>query len=115
VEKLRQDVECWLMERYGTDRFHVNMGSILQDFIGSIVSRSTRAEIQAEVLRVLQNYQVMQTKRFKENPEQLSASELLVAVQDIVTAVNYDTVSVAVRLRNGSNQMTTIKVASSIT
>lgn len=112
VEKLRQDVECWLNERYGGDRFHVNMGSILQEFIGLIMEPSTRAEVQAEVLRVLQNYQAMQLKRLKENPEQLSASELLVSIDDILSAVNYDTVAVRVKLRNAANQTTTIKIAS---
>ena len=45
------------------------MGSILQDFIGDIVSGSTRAEIHAEVLRVLQNYQAVQLRRLKESPQ----------------------------------------------
>lgn len=111
VDKLKQDVHCWLMEPYGGDRFHRNMGSILQDFIGGVVSESTRAEVHAEVFRVLQNYQSLQLRRFKENPERLSASELLVSVDSILTAVRYDTVTVTVRLRNGSQQATTIKVA----
>lgn len=110
VEKLKQDVSLWLTERYGGDRFHVNTGSILQDFIGGIVNDATRAEVHAEVLRVLQNYQALQLRRFRENPERFSASELLVSVDDILTGVNYDTVSVAVRLRNGSQQATTIRV-----
>ena len=109
-DKLAQDVYLWLMERYGGDRFHVNMGSILQDFIGGIASESTRAEVHAEVFRILQNYQAVQLRRFKENPELLSASELLVSVDDIQTAMAYDTISVAIRLRNGSDQATTIKV-----
>lgn len=113
VEKLRQDVYCWLTERYGGDRFHVNMGSILQDFIGGIASESTRVEVQSEIFRVLQNYQAMQLRRFKENPERMSASELLVSVDDIMASLNYDTVRVAIKLRNGSNQSTTIKVATS--
>ena len=112
VDKMRQDVQCWLMERYGGDRFHVNMGSILQEFIGSILNNSTRTEVQSEVLRVLQNYQAMQLKRLKENPEQLSASELLVSVDEILTAVSYDTVAVRVKLRNAAKQSTTIKIAS---
>ena len=58
VDKLRQDINCWLLERYGGDRFHVNMGSILQEFIGGIISESSRAEVQAEIFRVLQNYQL---------------------------------------------------------
>lgn len=112
IEKLKQDVSLWLMERYGGDRFHVNMGSILQDFIGGVVSEATKAEVHAEVFRVLQNYQSLQLKRFKENPERLAASELLISVDDILTAVQYDTVNVAVRLRNGAQQATTIRVTS---
>ena len=113
VDKLKQDVYLWLTERYGGDRFHVNMGSILQDFIGGIANETARVEIQAEIFRVLQNYQAMQLKRFKENPENLSASELLVSVDDILAGLDYDTVRVAIRLRNGSSQSTTIKVATS--
>lgn len=113
VEKLRQDVNCWLAERYGGDRFHVNMGTTLQDLIGGIIDGSTRSEIQSEVFRVLQNYQIAQLKRFKEKPESLSASELLLSVDDIRIAVSYDTVAVTLKLRNGSSQSTTIKVLTS--
>lgn len=110
VDKLKQDVHCWLMEQYGGDRFHVNMGSILQEFIGGIASESTRVEVQAEIFRVLQNYQGMQLKRFKENPEKMSASELLVSVDDIRATLSYDTIRVTIKLRNGTNQVTTIQV-----
>lgn len=113
INKLKQDLSCWLQESYGGDRFHVNMGSILQEFIGNILNQSTRVEVQAEVLRVLQNYQVMQLKRFKENPEKMSASELLVSVDGIITSASYDSIRVTVKLRNGSNQFTTIKVVTS--
>jgi phage baseplate assembly protein W len=114
VDKLKQDVDMWLRERYGGDRFHVTMGSILQDFIGDVVSGSTRAEIHAEVLRVLQNYQAVQLRRLHESPQLLSSSELLVSVDDIVTGVSYDTVRVTIKLRNGSDQATTIRVAASL-
>lgn len=113
LEKLKQDINCWIMERYGSDRFHVNTGSILQNFIGGVISESTRAEVHAEVFRVLQNYQSLQVRKFKENPERMSASELLVSVDDISTTVNYDTIRVIIRLRNGSNQATTIRVVQS--
>ena len=112
VDKLRQDVQLWLTERYGGDRFHVNTGSILQDFIGGIASESTRAELQSEVLRVLQNYQALQVRKFQDSPQSLSASELLVSVDDILAVIRYDSVNVAVKLRNGSQQSTTIKVIS---
>lgn len=114
INKLKQDVDMWLMERYGGDRFHVSMGSILEQFIGSIASKASLAEVHAEVFRVLQNYQTYQLRRFKENPELFSASELLVSVDNITTALSYDTITVTVKLRNGSQQHTTIKVLKTI-
>lgn len=114
VDKLKQDIYLWIMERYGGDRFHVNMGSILQEFIGGIATESTQAEVHAEIFRVLQNYQAVQLRRFKEDPRLLSASELLVSVDDIVTKISYDTVNVTIKLRNGSSQSTTITVAQGV-
>lgn len=112
VNKLKQDMNCWLLEQYGGDRFHVNMGSVLQEFIGSVVSSSTRVEIEAEIIRVLENYQAVQAKRFKENPQKFSPSELLVSVDSVDVTVDYSTVRATVRVRNGSNEATTITVAS---
>ncbi|QDF18615.1 baseplate wedge protein [Gordonia phage Pupper] len=114
ADKLKQDVDLWLRERFGGDRFHRNMGSILQDFVGDVVSPQTESEIQSEVLRVLQNYQSVQYRRLKENPQSLSHSELLLSVDSIKTQVNYDTVIVTVRLRNGSGTLTTVSVASTL-
>lgn len=113
VDKLRQDVNCWMMETLGCDRFHSNYGAALQDYIGGVVSGSTKSQVQAEVLRVLQNYQTLQVRRFKENPEKMSGSELMVSVDDISVKISYDTVYVTIKLRNGTQQYTTIKVATS--
>lgn len=112
VDKLRQDIQLWLMEQYGGDRFHVNMGSILQDFIGGIANESSRVEVQGEVLRILQNYQALQLRKFKNSPQSLSVSELLVSIDAIDTSISYDSVNVAIKLRNGSQEYTTIKVVS---
>lgn len=112
VDKLNQDIYLHLMERFGGDRFHTNMGSILQEFIGGVVSDSTRAEVQAEVFRVLQNYQALQLRMVKEKPTWLSTSEMLVSVDDIRASISYDTVNVAMKLRNGSGNTATIKLAS---
>lgn len=112
LDKLKQDMYCWLTERYAGDRFHVNMGSILEEFIGGIASESTRVEVQSEIFRVLQNYQAMQLRRFKENPEKMSASELLISVEDILTRMDYDTIRVAIKVLNASNEATTIKITS---
>jgi hypothetical protein len=112
VNKLKQDMNCWLLEQYGGDRFHTNMGSVLREFIGGVVSGSTRAEVEAEIMRVLENYQAMQVRRFKENPQKFSPSELLVSVDSVDVTVDYSVVRATVRVRNGSNEATTINVAS---
>jgi hypothetical protein len=113
LDKLKQDLTLWMLEQFGGDRFHVTMGSILREFIGSIADSSARAEVQAEAYRVLQNYQALQLRRLKESPELLSASELLVSIDAIVATMSYDTISLLMKLRNGSNTATTIKLASS--
>lgn len=106
--KLKQDLDHWLRERYGADRFHTNMGSTLQEFIGGIVNLGTRQEIQDEVLRVLQNYQELQKRTIRENPQLLSYSEMLMSIESIKTYVNYDAVYVQIVVRNGSDETQTI-------
>lgn len=94
--KLAQDVDLWLREDYGINRFHPQYGSILDNFIGSVVSPNTNTEVQSEVLRVLQNYQNIQLSRFQANPQKFSASELLDDVSGVTTQVAYDKVVVTV-------------------
>lgn len=96
VDKLKQDLQLWINERYGGDRFHPQMGSILQDYIGSVISNRTNAEIQSEVMRVLDNYQRVQYQGFKNSPQLYSTSEILDTIKDVSVSINYDTVSVSV-------------------
>ncbi|QGJ94913.1 baseplate wedge protein [Gordonia phage RedWattleHog] len=111
VEKLKQDISIWLRERYQSDRFHLAYGSILDGFIGDVIDDSTAYMVQAEVQRVLQNYQSLQYRLLKEHPERLSADEILVAILDIRTRVNYDTVEVTIRFSTGSRDVEQMSVA----
>lgn len=106
--KLSQDLDLWLRERFGGDRFHPNMGSTLQEFIGGIASAGTSQEIHDEVLRVLLNYQELQKRVLKSNPQLLSYSEMLVSIEEIKVSVSYDAVYVKIRVRNGVNEEQTI-------
>lgn len=96
IDKLKQDLQCWITERFGGDRFHPLLGSVLQDHIGSVISQRTRAEIKEEVMRVMDNYQRVTMYGFKTNPRLYSMTELLESVGDISVNVTYDTVSVSV-------------------
>lgn len=94
--KLSQDVDLWLREDYGINRFHPQFGSILDSFIGGVVSPGTNVEVQSEVLRVLQNYQNIQLSRFQANPQKFSPDELLNDVSGVNTQIAYDKVVVTV-------------------
>lgn len=113
-EKLSQDLSIWLKERFQSDRFHPSYGSILDSFVGSVMTRSTQVQVQNEVMRVLQNYQRLQYRLAQQAPHLLAASEILYQVLDINTVTNYDTVGVNVRIQTGNQQTTTVNVAATV-
>jgi hypothetical protein len=96
TDKLAQDIDLWLREAYQVDRFHLSFGSILNSFIGGIIDRNTQVEVQAEILRVLQNYQTIQLLRFKANPSKFSPNELLNEVSNVGIQLSYDKILVTV-------------------
>lgn len=114
VNKLKQDLSLWLTERYGIDRFHPSMGSTLQEYIGGIIDGNVEAEIQSEVLRILQNYQNVQLRGMKENPQLYSLSELLYAIDDVQVMVNFDAVFVSIKIRNADLDPATITVSQTV-
>lgn len=110
VDKLKQDVSIWLRERYRSDRFHSDYGSVLDNWIGQVIDRGTEAMVQAEVLRVLQNYQTRQYRMLQETPERLSMDEVLVSIQEIQTKIRYDAVIVNIRFVTGSRKIDQLSV-----
>lgn len=110
IDKLKQDISLWLRERYRGDRFHSQYGSILDSFIGSVISEDTVGMVQSEVMRVLQNYQAMQLRVLRENPERFSADEVLVSIADIRTRIQYDSVIVTIQFITGSKQVGQLSV-----
>ena len=113
MDKLSQDMQLWVAERYGIDRFHPAMGSLLQNFIGSAITAGTQVGVQQEVLRVLDNYAKVQLKAFKENPQNFSYSELLISVDAVNVSISYDTVGVSVQITNGTQTSTSVAVTAS--
>lgn len=110
TDKLKQDLCLWVTERYGIDRFHPKLGSVLPDFIGSMITDSTRSMVQSEILRILQNYQSVQLKGLKQAPQRYSYSEILYSIAAIDVAISYDTVSATVKVSNADLQPATIAV-----
>lgn len=114
ARKLEQDLSIWLRERYRSDRFHRSYGSILDNFIGTAISRSTEHEVRAEVSRVLQNYQALQYRRIQENRRRFSPSEILLEVLEIKVATTYDTVRVAIRILTGERREATLSIGAEL-
>lgn len=112
-EKLKQDLCLWVTERYGIDRFHPRMGSILPEYIGSLITDNTRAKIQAEILRILQSYQTVQMQGMKAAPQRYSYSEILYSIDAINVAISYDTVAATVQVSSADRVPSKIAVTQS--
>lgn len=108
IDKLKQDLTLWLAERFGIDRFHPAMGSNLQNFIGGVIGYGTQSLVYSEVMRVLSNYQRVQTQHFKELPRKFSLSELLWNVDAVNVNVLYDQVNIMVNVTNAQRQTAAI-------
>ena len=96
--KLSQDVQLWIKEIFGQDRFHPTFGSTLEGFVGQIINGETAFYVENEIRRVLQNYQAVQLRGLALNPEIYSDDELLDTINSIVVTISYDQVAVAVSL-----------------
>lgn len=112
--KLIQDLTLWLTERYRSDRFHSNYGSTLDGFIGDIADPTAAHEVEAEVQRVLQNYQMVQYRKMREEPTTLSPEEILLDVEDVRAKIDYDSVVVVVSIVTGSRARGNFRVGMSM-
>jgi phage baseplate assembly protein W len=110
VDKLNQDISVWLRERFQSDRFHLKYGSILDSYIGSVITDSTSAEVRSEIMRVLQNYQEAQAQIIRKEPSRLSADEILLSVDDIQVRVEYDSVLVNIRFSTAKGTPSNVSV-----
>ena len=112
--KLIQDLTLWLTERYRSDRFHSNYGSTLDSFIGEVMDPMTASEVEAEVQRVLQNYQMVQYRRMQEDPTTLSPEEVLIDVEDVRAKIDYDSVVVVISIVTGNRTRGNFRVGLSM-
>ena len=112
--KLIQDLTLWLTERYRSDRFHSNYGSTLDNFIGEVMDPMTASEVEAEVYRVLQNYQMVQYRRMQDDPTTLSPEEVLIEVEDVNAKVDYDSVVVVISIVTGTRARGNFRVGLSM-
>jgi len=97
VDKLTQDLSVWLREQYGVDRFHPDYGSTLDSYIGDVMDDVLIHDIQVETLRILTNYQNIQSVSLQKAPSKYTLDELLDSVESVDCVAGYDSVYVTVR------------------
>ena len=102
TSKLQQDMELWLLTRYGSDRMHPTFGSVLQNMIGTPMTSPTNSQTNAynEIMRVLNNYQSMVYAMFQANPNNFALEELPYSIDSISPTVTYDTMFVTIQVSN---------------
>jgi phage baseplate assembly protein W len=88
-DKLAQDLRLWILQQFGSDPSSPEYGSHLQEYVGGLMTQGTINQVQAEILRVLQQYQSMQLDNMQNETinyagsTTLDPSEVLVSVDGL--------------------------------
>ena len=109
--KLIQDLRGYILEELGTDIYHPNYGSTLEqdpDIVGSEFGRST-IQIDSELRRIVQNYQQRQIARARNDQVargriSLDQGEVLVALESISFEQLEDRLKVNMAIRTGDEE-----------
>ncbi|WP_281711861.1 hypothetical protein [Dermacoccus nishinomiyaensis] len=111
--KVAQELYLSLGEPYGSDRFHRDLGSVLDDFFGQPINDMTEAMVEAEVIRVVRSY--IETQRLQVLEDHLEsrqsrfdASDVVAEISHIDVTVDYDKILVKLALRTATGSQVAI-------
>lgn len=117
IDRVKQQIGLCIRETYGTDRFHPRWGSVLSEWIGSVINRpGLELEIRSEIVRVIKNFAAAQSAAIDAravrglSPVQ-SPSEVVIGVTDIKIQQLEDRIIAKVDLRTAGGQTVTITTA----
>lgn len=101
--KVIQDLGLALREPHGSDRFHPNWGSVLDDHIGYAFDENAEVIVQAEIYRVVRNYMALQQHRLQQDQARgrasiFSADEILVSIDGVILNQTDDKLDIKVSL-----------------
>jgi phage baseplate assembly protein W len=113
VSRIKQDLTLALTEEYGTDRFHPTYGSIVQSYLGQILSAELMQLVRAEVNRVLQNYLIIQQNEVLRDSlvdvaNRYDTSDVVQAVDAVQARAVLDTIYLSATLTTLSRETVTI-------
>lgn len=111
--KVAQELYLSLGEPYGSDRFHRDLGSVLDDFFGQPINDMTEAMVEAEVIRVVRSY--IETQRLQVLEDHLEsrqsrfdASDVVAEISHVDVTVDYDKILVKLALRTATGSQVAI-------
>ena len=111
--KVAQELYLSLGEPYGSDRFHRDLGSVLDDFFGQPINDMTEAMVEAEVIRVVRSY--IETQRLQVLEDHLEsrqsrfdASDVVAEISPVDVTVDYDKILVKLALRTATGSQVAI-------
>jgi hypothetical protein len=115
--RVKQDLQMALGEEIGTDRFHPKFGSYLSGWIGQPITSQLEFAVEAEVIRVLNNYILDQHDEVLDDVtsgrrSRFSTSDVIRGVVSIGTTVDLDRIyfQVVLTTRSGENVTVTKSV-----
>lgn len=113
VSRIKQDLTLALTEEYGTDRFHPTYGSIVQSYLGQVLSAELMQLVRAEVNRVLQNYLVIQQNEVLRDSvidvtNRFDTSDVVQSVDNVAARAVLDTIYLSATLTTLSRETVTI-------
>lgn len=113
VSRIKQDLTLALTEEYGTDRFHPTYGSIVQSYLGQVLSAELMQLVRAEVNRVLQNYLVIQQNEVLRDTvidvtNRFDTSDVVQSVDNVAARAVLDTIYLSATLTTLSRETVTI-------
>jgi phage baseplate assembly protein W len=113
VSRIKQDLTLALTEEYGTDRFHPTYGSIVQSYLGQVLSAELMQLVRAEVNRVLQNYLIIQQNEVLRDTlvdiaNRFDTSDVVQSVDNVAARAVLDTIYLSATLTTLSRETVTI-------
>ena len=111
--KVAQELYLSLGEPYGNDRFHRDLGSVLDDFFGQPINDMTEAMVEAEVIRVVRSYNETQRLQVLEDhlesrQSRFDASDVVAEISHVDVTVDYDKILVKLALRTATGSQVAI-------
>jgi hypothetical protein len=110
MARVQQQIGLCLREPYGSDRFHDRWGSVLPNWIGTVIEGpNIQMELRAELIRVVKNFISSQSALISQRAVNglrsvLSPAETLVDISNIKIIQNQDTLVVKATLRTAGGQ-----------